>query len=72
MLQEKGFFFVASCTNASSCQEWKQQVELAFESLKCPINDWWDEYINYIQNVQLRTMQTMTVANKPKFLEAWQ
>jgi len=42
----EGVFFVASCMNASSCQEWKQQVELAFESFKCPINDWWDEYIN--------------------------
>jgi hypothetical protein len=44
-------FLFTSCTNASSCQEWRQQVELEFESLKCPINEWWDEYIIWIQSV---------------------
>jgi hypothetical protein len=27
-------------------------VELAFESLERPIDEWWDEYIIWIQNVQ--------------------
>jgi hypothetical protein len=46
MLHERAFFFLfASCTNVSSCQEWRQQVELAFELLKHPITEWWDEYI---------------------------
>jgi hypothetical protein len=45
MLREEGVFLFASCTNVFSCQEWRQQVELAFKSLKHPTNEWWDEYI---------------------------
>jgi hypothetical protein len=29
---------------------------LAFESLKHLVNKWWDERINWIQNVQLQMM----------------
>jgi hypothetical protein len=35
-----GVFLFTSCMNPSSCQEWRQQVELAFESFKRPINEW--------------------------------
>ncbi len=52
VIKGRVFLFI-SCMNASSCQEWRQQVELVFESLKGPINEWWDEYIISIQNVQL-------------------
>jgi hypothetical protein len=34
------YFLFASCTNASSCQEWREQVELAFESFKRLITKW--------------------------------
>jgi hypothetical protein len=51
MLQEEGFFLLTSYTNVFSCQEWKEQVEVAFEYLKHSIIEWWDEYISWIQNV---------------------
>jgi hypothetical protein len=34
-----------------SCQKWKQQVEMAFETLKGPMELWWDQYITWIYYV---------------------
>jgi hypothetical protein len=43
---KRGVFLFASYTNASSCQEWREHAEFTFESFKCPIIGWWDEYIS--------------------------
>jgi hypothetical protein len=43
MLQEEGFFLFASgMTHSISGQEWRQHVEVAFETLKGHMELWWD------------------------------
>jgi len=51
MLEEERFLLCASCTNVSSYQEWRQRVDMAFEILKTPIDQWWGEYNAWIQHV---------------------
>jgi len=52
MLQEQGYFlFVSAMTIPISCQDWKQQMEVAFEAFKAPMELWWDLYIVWIQSI---------------------
>jgi hypothetical protein len=55
-----------------SCQEWKQQVEVAFKTLKGPMELWWDQYIAWIYFVLCKVMQVMATGNKRKFIQLWQ
>jgi len=43
MLQEEGvFLFASGMTHSISGQEWRQHVEVAFETLKGHMELWWD------------------------------
>ncbi len=49
-LQEEGYFmFTSAMIVHVSCQDWKQQVEVAFDAFKGPMELWWDLYIIWMQ-----------------------
>jgi hypothetical protein len=73
MLHEEGFFLFASGMNVSiSCQEWRQHVEVAFETLKGPMEIWWDQYIVWIYFFQCKAMQVIVARDKRKSIQLWQ
>jgi uncharacterized C2H2 Zn-finger protein len=48
MLEEERFLLCVGCANVFSYQEWRQHVNMAFEILKTPIDQWWGEYNAWI------------------------
>ncbi len=66
------FLFIGVMILPISCQDQRQQVEVAFETFKGPMELWWDLYIVWIQSIQLKTMQVMFIGNMRKFTQLWQ
>ncbi len=62
------FLFASGMIVSISCQEWKQHVEVAFETLKGPMELWWDQYIAWIYFVQCKSMQVMATGDKRQFI----
>lgn len=71
MMAVEGFIMFSGARESMSAREWRRQVEDQFLNLPCPSEEWWQEYLTWIETTQSRAMQQWVTKEPETFVRSW-